>query len=428
MTRLQGHPELWNPAQGAASTRADEFIRQRNLQMAALPVLDLTPLPSAPPPRRPDDLPVLNLHRCSQTGSAAGATDPEVCRRSDLSAARVAPAPEPSLSATVVPQQYPAAAAPSVTPVKGSSAVSSRAGVPRFAKAPEPCRVKPSPSIPTPRSSRSPRLVQRTGFWSRAPSPTIAAGLGGGAAGGAAGAAIGGVGAPVGALAGAALGVGTASLVQDLAPVYAQQIQAGKTHDEAVDYAWKHGIATGVITRPPPLFAGTVKTVRPRSVPVRLPAMPLSGAATRTGVPRRWASHCRVRGTMLPRLGHDVAAGAAVSPAGTRSVLERWKRCARRRRRRRSAEQMLRSRENAAREAFSPGGVPAANVRVVTPAPRPAFPQPGETSRLEVAPEQPVVSAAPAPPAGEPYAQTVVPAELPPWRQLRGSRQLLQSP
>jgi hypothetical protein len=69
----------------------------------------------------------------------------------------------------------------------------------------------------------------------------------------------------------------------------------------------------------------------------------------------------------------------------------------------------------AARGQFAPAptGLPSATEQVGAPTPAPSlsrFPLPGEVSRVEIAPEQFPPTAAPAPPAGEPYAQTTVPA------------------
>ena len=244
--------------------------------------------------------------------------------------------------------------------------------------------------------------------------PTLAAGLGGGAIGTGIGAAMGPaapVSAPVLGIAGAGLGVGAMSLAQDLAPVYEQQIQTGKSHDEAVNYAWQHATATGVISGLTAYLPGPFRSAAGQILYQTFFTQPASGAAVRAGVPLVMGEPLPSVGEFIEGAGQDVMAGAGFTGAHIAG---------------RRAVQAVTPTPPApsptagsnvdigARETLAPTGLPSATEQVGVPAPAPSlsrFPLPSEVSRVELAPEQFPATAAPVPPAGEPYVQTVAPAE-----------------
>ena len=137
--------------------------------------------------------------------------------------------------------------------------------------------------------------------------PTVAAGFGGGAAGEA-------VGGPVGAVAGAALGVGGTSLLQDLVPAYQSAMAGGTmTHEQAVDYAFKHALASGAIgAATAPLFnLAPFKSVIGKILFQSLATQPVVGAAGRVGVPLAMGEPLPSGEQMVRGLGQDIVTGAA---------------------------------------------------------------------------------------------------------------------
>ena len=105
-----------------------------------------------------------------------------------------------------------------------------------------------------------------------------------------------------------------ASAAQDLAPAYAQQIAAGKTQDEAVAYAWKHGLATGAISGVVGAIPGG-QTVLGRLLFQSLVAQPAGGLAVRTGVPAVMGEPQPSASELISGAGQDIVAGFGMGGA-----------------------------------------------------------------------------------------------------------------
>jgi len=224
--------------------------------------------------------------------------------------------------------------------------------------------------------------------------------MGGGIAGGMLGAPAG----PLGVIAGSGLGMGLPAAVEALGPSYQAARQQGMSHDEAVNYAVDKAVNTGSITAATaPLFALTpFKGLVGRLLYQSFVGMPAAGAATRVGVPAVMGEPLPSAGELATGFSHDVVSGLGFGLGhhlGTRAI------------------EATRPQvpdipplppaviDRVARERLAPApivGQEFTTERAGVPAEQPAFP-----------PEQPVVTAAPPPPAGDPYAQTVVPSVEP---------------
>jgi hypothetical protein len=212
--------------------------------------------------------------------------------------------------------------------------------------------------------------------------------LAGGIGGGLAGTAVGG---PIGGLVGAGLGAGGAAIVQDMVPAYDAAIRNGNTHDEAVNYAIKHSLATGAISAATaPLFAlAPFRSIIGKILFQAVAVQPAAGAAVRVGVPAAMGEPLPTSGEMARGYAQDVLTGAGF--AGAHAGYEAAR-----------APPPPRPPPGpeataAAVQALTPTGAPSPTERVAAPPPAP--------------PEPPTVAGPAAPPVtpggGEPAAPVV---------------------